>query len=105
MTRKAQHYNWLSSRFVLQRGKEYLLGLCKWYQTSSAQRYNQTALNYGDVVLLKNEGTAHCLWKLAMVIEVLQGSNSAVRAAKVQVLNTDKLYYQVVLYNIKYHWK
>ena len=90
MTRKAQHHNWLSSRFALQWGKEYLLGLCEWYQTSSAQRCNQIALKNGDVVLLKNEGTARCLWKLAKVIEVLQGRDSAVRAAKVQVLNTDK---------------
>ena len=71
-------------------GKEYLLGLCERYQTSSAQRTNQIALNNGDVVLLKNEGTTHFLWKLTKVVELFQGRDDAVRAAKVQVLNTDK---------------
>ena len=45
--------------WALQWGKEYLLGLRERHQMSSAQRHNQTALNE-DVVLLKNEGTAHC---------------------------------------------
>ena len=49
--------------------------------------------NNGDVVLLKNEGAAR-LWKLAKVVELLLGRDSTVRAAKVQVLNTDK---QIVL--------
>ena len=53
------------------------------------QRHNQVALNKGNVVLLKNEGTARCLWKLAKV-EPLQGKDVAVRAAEVQVLNMDK---------------
>ena len=43
-----------------------------------------------DVVLLKNEGTARCLWKLAKVLQLLQGRVGAVRAARVEVLNTDK---------------
>ena len=90
LTKKAQHHNRLLNRFALQWGKEYLLGLRERYQTSSAQGCNQTALNNGDVVLLKNEGTARCLWKLAKVVELLQGRGGAVRAAKVQVLNTDK---------------
>ena len=42
------------------------------------------------VVLLRNEATARCLWKLAKVVQLLQGRDGVVRAAKVQVLNTDK---------------
>ena len=94
LTRKAQHHNRLVNRFALQWGKKYLLGLREWYQISSPQGHNQTPLNNGDVGLLKNEGTARCLWKLAKVVELLQGRDSAVSPAKVQVLNTDK---QVVL--------
>ena len=44
LTRNAQHHIWLLSRYALLWHKEYLLGLCQWYQTSSAQRHNQVAL-------------------------------------------------------------
>ena len=57
---------------------------------SIVKRSNQAVLKEGDVVLLRNEGTAHCLWKLARVTQLLQGRDGIVRAAKVQVLNTDK---------------
>ena len=58
---------------------------------SSAQRHNQAALNEGNVVLLKNEGIACCLWKLAKIVELFQGRDGAMRPAKVKVLNTERL--------------
>ena len=57
---------------------------------SGVRKNNQAVLKEGDVVLLRNEGTARCLWKLAKVTQLLPGRDGIVRAAKVQVLNTDK---------------
>ena len=32
----------------------------------------------GDIVILKEEGTVRCLWKLARIIEVIKGRDEAV---------------------------
>lgn len=92
LTRRAQHHKCLLNHFSLQWSKEYLLSLCEQYQMKHVQRHNQTVLNQGDVVLLRNEGTAQCLWKLAKIVELLRipGRDGIVRAPKVQVLNTDR---------------
>lgn len=57
---------------------------------SRVWRTNQAVQKEGDVVLLRNEGTARCLWKLARVIQLLPGRDGIIRAARVQVLNIDK---------------
>ena len=57
---------------------------------SGVRKTNQAVLKEGDVVLLRNEGTARCLWKLAKVTQLLSGRDGIIRAAKVQVLNTDE---------------
>ena len=90
LTKRAQHHCRLLNNFALQWSKEYLLSLQEQYQMSSVRRNNQVSLKEGDVVLLRNEATACCLWKLAKVVQLLQGRDGVMRAAKVQVLNTDK---------------
>ena len=90
LTKKAQHHARLLSKFALQWNREYLLSLREQHQMNGVQKTNQAVLKEGDVVLLRNEGTARCLWKLAKVTQLLPGRDSIVRAAKVQVLNTDK---------------
>ena len=45
----------------------------------------------GDVVVLKKDGTARCLWKLAKITELILGRDGRVRAAKVQLLSKDKI--------------
>ena len=90
LTKRAQHHTRLLSKFALQWSREYLLSLREQYQMSGARRNNQTVLKKGDVALLRKEGTACCLWKLAKVTQLLQGRDGVVRAAKFQVLNTDK---------------
>ena len=47
----------------------------------------------GDVVILKEEGTARCLWKLARVIEAIKGRDGAVRSAKIQLMRGDRSVY------------
>ena len=45
----------------------------------------------GDVVLLQNDLTERALWKLAIVKELLAGSDGQVRAAVVRVADTGNL--------------
>ena len=90
LTRRAKHHKRLLNNFSLQWSKEYLLSLREQHQNRSTQRHSRVTLKQGDVVLLRNEGTARCLWKLARISELLQGRDGVVRAAKVQVLGTDQ---------------
>jgi len=39
-----------------------------------------------DVVILKKDCTAHCLWKPAKITELITGRGNRVQAAKVQLL-------------------
>ena len=47
----------------------------------------------GDIVLLKEDSTARALWKLAKVIETLEGRDGLIRAARVQLFSNDKMSY------------
>ena len=44
-------------------------------------------IQIGDIVVLREDGTARCLWKLAKVIEMISGRDGAVRATKVLLMN------------------
>ena len=55
-------------------------------------KYRETPrphIKVGDVVLLYDEGTKRAFWKLAVVNELIQGSNDEVRAAVIKV-SSDK---------------
>jgi len=52
---------------------------------------NARKVKVGDIVILKEEGTARCLWKLAKVTETLEGRDGKIRSAKIQVLSKDKV--------------
>ena len=47
-------------------------------------------LAQGDVVLVKEEGTARCWWKLAEIAELIYSKDNTVRAARVKVISSDK---------------
>ena len=66
LTKRAQHHKRLLSNFALR-----VLSLCEQYQKRNIQRQSHVALKQGDVVLLRNEGTACCLWKLAKIAELV----------------------------------
>ena len=44
----------------------------------------------GDIVILKEEGTARAFWKLAKVVETLVGRDGLIRTAKIKLLSSDK---------------
>ena len=41
-------------------------------------------------MILREEGTAKCLWPLARVTEVIHGRDGAIRSAKIQLLRGDR---------------
>ena len=45
----------------------------------------------GDIVILRNDGTSCCVWKLARVTETINGRDGVARAAKVQVMTKNKV--------------
>ena len=50
---------------------------------------NARPVKEGEVVILREEGTAKCLWPLAWVTEVIHGRDRAIRVAKTQLLRGD----------------
>ena len=52
---------------------------------ASSRKNGKPGIAVGDVVLLQNDSTKRVLWKLAIVKELLPGSDDRIRAAVVQV--------------------
>ena len=48
-------------------------------------------IKVGDVVLLREDGTACALWKLAKVVESTEGRDGLVQFSIVQLLSKEKL--------------
>ena len=90
LSRRANHHTRMLGQFAKQWSKEYLLGLREYHQKFKLRKNTQKVLSKGDVVLLKEDGTARCLWRLAEVRELIPSRDGTVRAAKIQVLSADK---------------
>ena len=86
LTKQAKHQFCVLSNFTQQWQKDYLS------RTKSNQAPNDNARRI-QVVILKEDGTAKCLWKLAKVTETLEGRDGKVRSAKIQVLSKEKVIY------------
>ena len=82
LTRKVRHHTRMLSQFARQWSKEYLLGLREYHQRLK-NKNTQTAVVKDDVVLVKEDSTAHCLWRLAKVVEPKPSKDGVIRAAKV----------------------
>ena len=90
MTKKARHHFRLLENFNRQWQKEYLLSLRENYNVKKQKGKPTPVLAQGDVVLVKEEGTARCWWKLAKIVELIYSKDNAVRAARVKVINSDR---------------
>jgi hypothetical protein len=85
LTKKARHHQKVLQQLTKQWRTEYLLGLRE--QSIVAARNSKTdSVSVGDIVILRNDQTARCFWKLARVEELLRGADNQVRAAIVRVL-------------------
>ena len=59
-------------------------------QSIAKQKHNNRVISAGDIVLLKNDSTARCMWKLAKVEELISGADGKIRSAIVKVTRSDK---------------
>ncbi|CAB4022910.1 RNA-directed DNA polymerase from mobile element jockey, partial [Paramuricea clavata] len=85
LTKRARHHRNLIQQFTKQWRTEYLLGLRE--QSRVMARNNKTGnISIGDIVILRNDKTSRCFWKLAKVEQLLHGEDNLVRAAVVKVL-------------------
>ena len=50
---------------------------------------NGPKVSVGDIVLLKNEQTERCFWKLGKIVELLQGRDGNIPAARVKTPTTN----------------
>ena len=91
LTRRSQHQKRLLNQFTAAWRKEYLVNLRETHATNSRRKGENPQIAVGDVVLLQNDSTKRALWKLAVVKELLAGSDGQVRAAVVRVADTGNL--------------
>ena len=87
LTKRARYHFRLLKGFTKQWRKDYLLGLREYHRNRTGAI--EQSIRVGDIVVLKEEGSARCWWKLAKVTELLKSRDNVVRSAKIQVLNTD----------------
>ena len=72
LTKRAKHQFRVPSSFTRQWQKDYLLSLQE-RRAIKTPDDNARRIQVGDIVILKEDGTAKCLWKLAKVTETLEG--------------------------------
>ena len=90
LTKRARYQFRLLAEFNRQWRRDYLLSLREYSKGKNKATQSLPVIKKGDVVILKDEHTSRCWWKLAMVTELVVGRDNQVRAAKICVLNTDK---------------
>ena len=89
LTRRARHHKSLLQQSAKQWRREYLTSLRE--QSSVRNKGNGAReISIGDIVLLKNDSTTICYWKLAKVEELIPGTDGRVRAAVVKTTSKDK---------------
>ena len=87
LTKRAKHQFRLINDLTKQWRREYLLGLREHYQVK--KKGCSEGLKVGDIVILRDDCTARCWWKLARIIECLKGKDDVPHAARVQTLSTE----------------
>ena len=89
LTKRAKYQGRILNNFINQWKKDYLLSLQE-RRDINRPSSNGREIKEGDVVILKEEGTARCLWKLAKIIETIKGRDGAIRSAKIQLMRGDR---------------
>jgi len=82
--------------------RDYLLSLQERRDINRSSLKNVQEIKEGDIVILKEEGTARCLWKLARVIETIKGRDGAIRSARIHLMRGDR---SVNLRRPIQHWR
>ena len=86
LTRRVKYHYRLLQNFTRQWRREYLLGLRENTRGQSTSERTTEIIQQNEVVIMRDDSTARCHWKLARIVELLKGKDGRVRAAKICVL-------------------
>ena len=84
LTKRMKYHQGLLEQFTNRWRKEYLLSLRE-HHSVKRREASRCHVKVGDVVLLYDDGTKRAFWKLAIVNELIQGSDDKARAAVIKV--------------------
>ena len=84
LTRRARHHRKLLSQVTKQWKKSYLTSLRETHLLRN-KKHGKEQITVGDVVLLKDDCSKRMFWKLAVVTELITGTDNKVRAAVIKV--------------------
>lgn len=88
LTRRMQHHRRLLTQFTTRWSQEYLTSLLEKAKRIS-DRTKEEILAVGDIVFMKERGTARCLWRMARIEELLPGRDGKIRAAKIRLMTKE----------------
>ena len=80
LTKKAIGHFRLLNNFNKQWSREYLLSLRENLTAKANRAKSLKSIDIGDIVLIRNEGTPRCFWRLAKVTELIPGKDNIVRS-------------------------
>ena len=89
LTKRARHQHRILNNFIRQWKRDYLLSLRE-RRAITKPPGNPREVKEGEVVILREDGTARCMWRLACVVEAIKGRDGAVRSARVKLLRGDR---------------
>ena len=90
LTKRARYQARLLTQFTWCWRRDYLLGLRESAQKAHRNQRVTPPIQAGNIVILQDDLTARCWWRLARVIELLKGRDDEVRAAQIQILSGGK---------------
>jgi len=73
LTRKARYQFRFLSEFACQWKRDYLLSVREMATVKARHAHDHKVVSVGDIVILKDEQTSRCFWKLARAIEQRAG--------------------------------
>ena len=86
LTNKLKHHRHLLYQFTKQWRRDYLMNLRE-NHSLSVKKGGRDSVKVGDIVVLKNDTTKRMFWKVAIVSELLLGTDNKIRAAVVKVMD------------------
>ena len=91
LTRRAKHHFKLLDQFIRQWSKEYLLSLREKSRAKSCSHNSLVTFSVGDMVLIRNENTPRCFWRLAQICELIPSKDDLIRSVWLNVTTEGKI--------------
>ena len=86
LTKRARHHRCLLKQFTKRWRREYLTSL---RENSRKVSSKEPHVKVEDLVILKNDGTARCFWKIAKIAKLIEGKDGKTWAAEIRVMGSN----------------